>query len=63
VKDVRRSVAGPLSAASARCLPIGDSDFQHSTPQPLTFKHRILPFMIQASRGGKTATSRKVLFL
>ena len=27
VKDVRRSVAGPLSAASARYLPIGDSDF------------------------------------
>ena len=25
--DVRRSVAGPLSAASARYLPIGDSDF------------------------------------
>jgi hypothetical protein len=27
VKDVRRSVAGPLSAASARYLRIGDSDF------------------------------------
>jgi hypothetical protein len=27
VKDARRSVAGPLSAASARYLPIGDSDF------------------------------------
>jgi hypothetical protein len=27
MKDVRRSVAGPLSAASARYLPIGNSDF------------------------------------
>ena len=27
MKDARRSVTGPLSAASARYLPIGDSDF------------------------------------
>jgi len=28
VKDARRSVTGPLSAASARYLRIGDSDFR-----------------------------------
>ena len=33
VKDVRRSVAGPLSAASARYLPIGDSDFGAVKPR------------------------------
>jgi len=34
VKDVRRSVAGPLSAAPARYLPIGDSDFGGSPRAP-----------------------------
>jgi hypothetical protein len=33
VKDVRRSVAGPLSAAFARYLPIGDSDFGAVKPR------------------------------
>ena len=33
VKDVRRSVAGALSAASARYLPIGDSDFGAVKPR------------------------------
>jgi hypothetical protein len=33
VKDVRRSVAGPLSAASAQYLPIGDSDFGAVKPR------------------------------
>jgi hypothetical protein len=33
VKDVRRSVAGPLSAASARYLPIGGSDFGAVKPR------------------------------
>jgi hypothetical protein len=33
VKDVRRSEPGPLSAASARYLPIGDSDFGAVKPR------------------------------
>ena len=35
VKDARRSVTGPLSAASARYLRIGDSDFGSVKPRVL----------------------------